>query len=83
MGAEGARATLCIRPEHIGPGDGPPGPCRVVETVFQGVHRRVRARPLAQPGVELLALLPVGRDAAPGDEIALAIDPDHVTVLEE
>lgn len=81
---EGARVALCARPEHVGPGRGLPiGPAEVLETVFQGVHRRVRARPRAAPALDLLALLPAGMDAAPGDVLELALDPKSVTVLEE
>jgi ABC-type Fe3+/spermidine/putrescine transport system ATPase subunit len=77
---EGARVTLSVRPEHVGTGPGLPiGRGRVVETVFQGVHRRVRCETAA--GVELLALLPVGVDARVGETLDLALDADHVAVL--
>ncbi len=76
---EGTVLTLGLRPEHIGPGQGVPA--RVIETTFQGAHRRVRAEPLSAPGTELLALLPVGLDAAPGDLLSLAIDPAHLVPL--
>ncbi|SEA61665.1 TOBE domain-containing protein [Rubrimonas cliftonensis] len=81
---EGARVVLCARPEHVGPGSGLPiGAAQVVETVFQGVHRRVRARPPSAPALDLLALLPAGMDAAPGDVLELALDPCAVTLLKE
>ncbi|MBI1416409.1 MAG: ATP-binding cassette domain-containing protein [Limimaricola sp.] len=71
--------TLCVRPEHLRPGPGLfVGRSTVTETVFQGVHRRVRARVGER---ELLALLPVGMDAGPGDTVDLAIDTAHVTLL--
>ena len=79
---DGTSVTLAIRPEHIGPGHATPlGPATVTETVFQGVHRRIRATPRAAPDTSLMALLPVGRDASPGDAIELALDPAHLTVL--
>jgi spermidine/putrescine transport system ATP-binding protein len=81
---EGTRLTLGLRPEHVGPGPGLPlGPAEVVETVFQGVHRRVTLRAEAAPGRPILALLPVGQDSRPGDRLALALDPDHAVLLEE
>ncbi|MCC5973168.1 MAG: ABC transporter ATP-binding protein [Rubellimicrobium sp.] len=81
--AEGAALTLSVRPEHIGPGAAGdlPGPCAVIETVFQGVHRKVTVRPDRAPDMILRALLPVGQDARPGDRIDLALDPDHLTIL--
>ena len=78
---EGTSLTVCIRPEHIGPGQGVPGRCRVIETVFQGVHRRLRVAPESAPDLHLQALLPVGMDAAPGDTLDLRIDTSHVTLL--
>lgn len=73
--------TVCVRPEHVGPGRGAPGRVKVIETVFQGVHRRVRVAPEAAPDLHLQALLPVGMDAAPGDTLDLRIDTSHVTLL--
>jgi spermidine/putrescine transport system ATP-binding protein len=80
---DGTRLTVCLRPEHIGPGDGLPGPCTVTETVFQGVHRRVRVVPACAPQLSLMALLPVGMDAAPGDTLSLTVDLTHLTTLPE
>ncbi|TVQ56422.1 MAG: ABC transporter ATP-binding protein [Rhodobacteraceae bacterium] len=81
---EGARVTLSLRPEHVGVGDGLSlGRGEVIETVFQGVHRRVRCAMAAAPGVELLALLPVGADAQVGDVLDLTLDAPHVAVLTE
>jgi ABC-type Fe3+/spermidine/putrescine transport system ATPase subunit len=80
---EGTRLTVCLRPEHIGPGHGLPGPCTVTETVFQGVHRRVRVVPACAPALNLMALLPVGMDAAPGDTLSLTVDLTHITTLPE
>jgi spermidine/putrescine transport system ATP-binding protein len=80
----GDRVTLCIRPEHIRLA--PEAPLlsgKVTETVFQGVHRRVRISPDTVPDAEILALLPVGVDAAIGDLLDLAIDAHHLTILEE
>jgi spermidine/putrescine transport system ATP-binding protein len=77
--AEGTRATLGIRPEHVAPGGSLPA--RVTESIFHGAHRRVRV--VTDGGVDLLALLPVGMDASPGDRLALAVDPAHLTVLPE
>ena len=76
---EGTTLTLGVRPEHVAPGDGIPA--RVLETTFQGAHRRIRAAPLAAPGSELLAQLPLGLDAAPGDTLSLAIDQSHLVPL--
>lgn len=71
------QATLGLRPEHVRPGEGVA--VRVTEAVFHGAHRRVRG--MTEAGVELLALLPVGMDASPGDRLTLAIDTDHIVVL--
>jgi spermidine/putrescine transport system ATP-binding protein len=79
---EGSPVTLCLRPEHLAPGTGTPGPCRVAEAVFQGAHRKLRAVPLSAPDTDLRALLPVGLDAQPGDVIDLCADPTHLHVLE-
>jgi spermidine/putrescine transport system ATP-binding protein len=81
---ENTSVSIAIRPEHIGPGQPDSiGHATVTETVFQGVHRRVRAVPDGAATLDLLALLPVGRDAAPGDRLPLAIDMAHATILPE
>lgn len=73
--------TLCVRPDHLRPGPGHPAvEAEIVETVFQGGHRRVRVR---LGGLSLLAHVPVGTPVAPGDKIRLSIDPAHVTHLPE
>jgi len=71
--------TLCLRPEHLRP-DAPlgVGTAQVLETVFQGGHRRVR---VSLAGMTLLAHLPLTVTAEPGQSIALGIDPEHLTVL--
>lgn len=73
------QATLGLRPEHVGPGEGVA--VQVTEAVFHGAHRRVRG--VTDGGVELLALLPVGMDASPGDRLTLAINSAHLVVLVE
>ncbi len=79
LAPEGTRATLGLRPEHIAPGDGVG--VAVAEAVFYGAHRRVRG--VTDGGVDLLALLPVCMDAAPGDRLSLAIETAHLVVLPE
>lgn len=81
---DGSLLTLGLRPEHVGPGlPVALGPAEVVETQFQGMHRRVTVRPEAAPDRLVRALLPVGQDAVPGDTLALAFDPAHAVILQE
>ncbi|QYK41352.1 MAG: ABC transporter ATP-binding protein [Paracoccaceae bacterium] len=79
---DASRATLMLRPEHLHPGRGVPGRCRIAAAVFQGAHRKVTALPMAAPDLALTALLPVGMDAGPGDVIELAADTTHLHPLE-
>lgn len=70
----------CVRPEHLAPGLAVPiGMTEVVDTVFQGGHRRVLAVPDAAKEMPLLARLPLGVEPQVGGRIALAMDPGHVT----
>ena len=77
-GAGAGTVTLCIRPAHLRPGPGVPVAAVVREVMFQGIHRRVR---VAAGGLELLAHLPLGMEAAVGDAVALAVDMAEATVL--
>jgi spermidine/putrescine transport system ATP-binding protein len=77
---DGAKVTLCLRPAHLRPGAGIA--VTVTEVMFQGGHRRLRTRPEAAPEMELLAHLPLGLEAAPGDRLSLSPDMVEVTVLE-
>ena len=81
---DGTRLIACARPEQLTPkGAQRIGQGRVIEAVFQGAHRKVRFIPDAAPETTLLALLPVGIDAAPGETVDLGIDPANVTLLNE
>jgi spermidine/putrescine transport system ATP-binding protein len=73
-----AEATLCLRPAHLRPGSGVPLRATVTETMFQGLHRRVR---VSAGGIDLLAHLPLGLEARPGDTVDLAIDMSEATIL--
>ncbi|MFT4784187.1 MAG: spermidine/putrescine transport system ATP-binding protein [Paracoccaceae bacterium] len=84
--SEGTLVSLCLRPEHIHAsaptGTGLSlGAAVVTRTLFQGVHRRIRAVPDAAPDSSLLILLPVGIEAATGTRIPLSAQPDDITIL--
>jgi hypothetical protein len=51
---------------------------RIVEVMFQGIHRRVRVE---AAGLTLLAHLPLGQGAAPGDPVMLAVDTAKIVLL--
>ena len=81
---DGQEVTACLRPEHVAPADGVATfSARVIDTVFQGVHRRIRVEPAVAPGTEMVALLPAGMDAAQGDMLQLRADLRHGTLLPE
>jgi spermidine/putrescine transport system ATP-binding protein len=81
---EGVPVLVCLRPEHVVPGGGLPlGPARVAEAVFQGVNRKLRVLPEAEPETPLIVRLPVGVDAAPGTVLDLGVDAGHMTILPE
>ncbi|RWR28290.1 ABC transporter ATP-binding protein [Sinirhodobacter populi] len=71
------QGTLCLRPESIGlAGDLPLGPARLEEAAFFGAYLRCQFRPVAAPGMRLVAHLPQGLHLKVGDEVALfARDP--------
>jgi hypothetical protein len=50
----------------------------VHEVMFQGIHRRIR---VDAGGLALLAHLPLGVEAAPGDRVLLAVDAAEIVVL--
>jgi spermidine/putrescine transport system ATP-binding protein len=80
----GRPVTLSIRPEHLGVGPAPAGalrlpPAMLGETVFQGTHLRVRARP--ESGLKLLLRLPAGTAVTPGTRAALHVDPARIVLL--
>jgi spermidine/putrescine transport system ATP-binding protein len=83
--AAGRRVLLGVRPEHVGEGPGALdlGPARVVETVFQGAHRRAALQPALAPDLRVLALLPAGTDAAPGAMTRLRLRVDDLAILPE
>jgi spermidine/putrescine transport system ATP-binding protein len=70
--------TLGIRPAHVRPGPGAQIPARIVEVMFQGIHRRVRVE---AAGLTLLAHLPLGQGAAAGDPVMLAVDTPEIVLL--
>ena len=69
---------LGIRPAHLRPGPEAQFPSRIVEVMFQGIHRRVRVE---AAGLTLLAHLPLGQEAAPGDQVMLAVDTAEIVLL--
>jgi hypothetical protein len=69
---------LGIRPAHVRPGPGAQIPARIVEVMFQGIHRRVRVE---AAGLTLLAHLPLGQGAAAGDPVMLAVDTPEIVLL--
>ncbi len=71
--------TVGIRPAHLRPGVGVPVQAVVREVMFQGIHRRVRVE---AAGLELLAHLPLGIDAVPGDRVELAVDTAEIVVIQ-
>lgn len=79
---EGAReATLLIRPEHFreaGPGGLALGEAEVEDAAFFGTHVRAHLRLGGRP---LIAHFPQGARLAPGDRVALKIDPSRIAVL--
>jgi spermidine/putrescine transport system ATP-binding protein len=75
--ASGA-VTIGLRPAHLRPGVGVPVEAVVHEVMFQGIHRRIR---VDAGGLDLLAHLPLGVEAAPGDRVMLAVDTAEVVVL--
>jgi hypothetical protein len=50
----------------------------MVEVMFLGIHRRVRVE---AAGLTLLAHLPLGQGAAPGDPVILAVDTAKIVLL--
>jgi spermidine/putrescine transport system ATP-binding protein len=70
--------TLGIRPAHLRPGPEAQIPARIVEVMFQCIHRRVRVE---AAGLTLLAHLPLGQEAALGDQVMLAVDAPEIVVL--
>nr|WP_238548020.1 TOBE domain-containing protein [Meridianimarinicoccus roseus] len=76
-------ATLCLRPEAIGPAPGglALGPARVRDAAFFGTHCRVHVLPDAAPGLTLIAHLPPGELPAPGDLLHLNAATDPLTVF--
>ncbi len=75
----GGAVTLGIRPAHLRPGDGAPVAAVVREAMFQGIHRRVRVE---AGGLDLLAHLPLGVGAEPGEPVTLAVDTAEIVVLQ-
>jgi hypothetical protein len=73
-----ATVTIGLRPAHLRPGVGVPVEAVVREVMFQGIHRRVRVE---AGGLDLLAHLPLGVEAAPGDRVTLAVDTAEIVVL--
>jgi spermidine/putrescine transport system ATP-binding protein len=79
--APGDAVTLLIRPEHFrepGPRDVALGTGRVEDAAFFGTH--VRAHVRLGPA-RIVAHFPQGTALAPGDEVALRVDPSRVTAL--
>ena len=77
-GHAAGQVTLGIRPAHLRPGPEKQIPARIVEVMFQGIHRRVRVE---AAGLTLLAHLPLGHGAAPGDQVMLAVDTPEIVLL--
>jgi spermidine/putrescine transport system ATP-binding protein len=70
--------TIGLRPAHLRPGVGVPVEAVVHEVMFQGIHRRIR---VDAGGLDLLAHLPLGVEAAPGDQVTLAVETAEIVVL--
>lgn len=82
--AQGARLTLCIRPERFRDGGSwTLGPATVIETGFFGTHHRCRLAPNAAADIRITAHLPAGARPDPGSTIALALDPGSLVALPE
>ena len=90
-GVPGGTVTLMLRPEQLALGPAAPGAvslgeARVVESVFQGTHLRLRAMGAMGGGEdgaqELLLRLAPGAAAAAGETITIHADPADIVVLE-
>ncbi|WP_118133569.1 ABC transporter ATP-binding protein [Oceanicella sp. SM1341] len=78
--APGTRVTLCIRPEHLGPGPGgiPLGQGRIERLAFLGAHTRAVVSGATGP---LIVALPQNSTAREGDSIALRAAPEALVAL--
>jgi len=79
----GDRVKLCIRPEHFRAGDGATqlGEAAITGAAFFGTHYRCHLAPLSAFDVSLVAHMPQSAKVEAGERIALAVDPQGVTVL--
>jgi spermidine/putrescine transport system ATP-binding protein len=78
-GRAAGAVTVGIRPAHLRPGPGAQIAARVVDVMFHGIHRRVR---VSAGGLDLLAHLPLGMQAQPGEDVMLAVDTAEIVVLD-
>jgi spermidine/putrescine transport system ATP-binding protein len=79
--APGGAAHVAIRPEHVSPGS--EIAARVVDVVYQGSFKRVLAKPLAAPEINLLARFPADSAIKAGDQVCLSIDAARVIALKD
>jgi spermidine/putrescine transport system ATP-binding protein len=77
--AEGAAATLCIRPEHLISNGPSLGAAILRDKAFFGAHQRVHLEVEGLP--DLIGHLPQGAAAQPGASLDLSPDPDALFVL--
>jgi putative spermidine/putrescine transport system ATP-binding protein len=81
--AAGARATLCVRPEHLRvAAEGDAGnrlQATLVDAIHQGDHWRLVVRLRCSDATWFAKLAPgaLPRGVAPGQELQLAFDPEH------
>ena len=81
----GDAVTLCIRPEHFCDAGADHavrlGEAQVTASAFFGTHYRCNLAPLAAGDLGLVAHMPQSSRIAPGERIALAVDPAGITAL--
>ena len=79
--APAGASHIAIRPEHMRLGLDISA--RVSDVVYQGSFKRVTAKPLKAPDIDLLARLPAETQVKPGDEVKFSVDPARVIVLKD
>ena len=79
--APAGASHIAIRPEHMRLGLDISA--RVSDVVYQGSFKRVTAKPLKAPDIDLLARLPAEKQVKPGDDVKFSVDPARVIVLKD